>query len=78
LRRNYGYCERNKKLIIKNPIEKLSIKNLECEKIRLKSRLGRLKKEINQIERKKKQLFQEGIEVDKLKKKILAQRLRGL
>jgi hypothetical protein len=70
--------ERTKKLFIKNPIEKLSIRDLEGEKIRLKSKLDRLKKEINQIEKKKKQLFQEGIGADKLKKKILAQEIKAL
>ncbi len=67
-----------KKLFTKNPIEKLSIRDLEGEKIRLKSKLDRLKKEINQIEKKKKQLFQEGIGADKLKKKILAQEIKAL
>ena len=70
--------ERTKKLFIKNPIERLSIRDLEGEKIRLKSKLDRLKKEINQIEKKKKQLFQEGIGADKLKKKILAQEIKAL
>ncbi|EHP83913.1 hypothetical protein [Methanotorris formicicus] len=70
--------EKAKKLFVKNPIEKLSIRDLEGEKIRLKSKLDRLKKEINQIEKKKKQLFQEGIGADKLKKKILAQEIRAL
>ena len=70
--------ERTKKLFIKNPIEKLSTRDLEGEKIRLKSKLDRLKKEINQIEKKKKQLFQEGIGADKLKKKILAQEIKAL
>jgi len=70
--------ERTKKLFTKNPIEKLSIRELEREKIRLKSKLDRLKKEINQIEKKKSKLFQEGIGADKLKKKILAQEIKAL
>ncbi|ACX72851.1 conserved hypothetical protein [Methanocaldococcus vulcanius M7] len=70
--------ERAKKMFMKNPIEKLSIRDLEGEKIRLKSKLDRLKKEINKIEKKKKQLFQEGIGADKLKKKILAQEIKAL
>ena len=62
----------------KNTIEKLSLRELQGEEIRLKNRLGRLKKDINQIEKKKKQLFQEGIGADKLKKKMLAQEIKGL
>ncbi|WP_297501584.1 chromosome assembly protein [Thermococcus sp.] len=62
----------------KNTIEKLSLRELQAEEIRLKNRLERLKKDINQIEKKKKQLFQEGIGADKLKKKMLAQEIKGL
>jgi len=62
----------------KNTIEKLSIRELQAEEIRLRNRLERLKKDINTIEKKKKQLFQEGIGADKLKKKMLAQEIKGL
>ncbi len=62
----------------KNAIDKLSLRELQAEEIRLKNRLERLKKDINQIEKKKKQLFQEGIGADKLKKKMLAQEIKGL
>jgi len=62
----------------KNTIEKLSLRELQGEEIRLRNRLERLKKDINQIEKKKKQLFQEGIGADKLKKKMLAQEIKSL
>lgn len=62
----------------KNTIEKLSYRELQAEEIRLRNRLERLKKDINQIEKKKKQLFQEGIGADKLKKKMLAQEIKSL
>jgi hypothetical protein len=62
----------------KNTLEKLSLRELQAEQIRLKNRLDRLKKELNQIEKKKKQLFQEGIGADKLKKKMLAQEIKSL
>ena len=62
----------------KNTIEKLSIRELQAEEIRLRNRLERLKKDINTIEKKKKQLFQEGIGADKLKKKMLAQEIKSL
>jgi len=62
----------------KNAIEKLSLRELQAEEIRLRNRLERLKRDINTIERKKKQLFQEGIGADKLKKKMLAQEIKSL
>ena len=62
----------------KNTVEKLSLRELQAEEIRLKNRLERLKKDLNQIEKKKKQLFQEGIGADKLKKKMLAQEIKSL
>lgn len=62
----------------KNPIEKLSLRELQEEEIRLRNRLERTKKEINNIERKKKQLFQEGVGADMLKKKMLAQEIKSL
>ncbi|GAB6135209.1 chromosome assembly protein [Thermococcus henrietii] len=62
----------------KNTIEKLSLRELQGEEIRLRNRLERLKKDLNQIEKKKKQLFQEGIGADKLKKKMLAQEIKSL
>ncbi|NJF25677.1 chromosome assembly protein [Thermococcus sp. Bubb.Bath] len=62
----------------KNTLEKLSLRELQAEQIRLKNRLDRLKKDLNQIEKKKKQLFQEGIGADKLKKKMLAQEIKSL
>ena len=62
----------------KNPIEKLSLRELQEEEIRLRNRLERTKKEIDRIEKKKKQLFQEGIGADVLKKKMLAQEIKSL
>lgn len=62
----------------KNTLENLSLRELQAEQIRLKNRLDRLKKELNQVEKKKKQLFQEGIGADKLKKKMLAQEIKSL
>ncbi|NKQ37977.1 MAG: chromosome assembly protein, partial [Methanosarcinales archaeon] len=61
-----------KETIQKNPIEKLTIRDLEGENIRLKSKLDRVKKEVKTIDKKKKQLFKDGIGSDNLTKKILA------
>ena len=62
----------------KNPIEKLTIRDLEGEKIRLKSKLDRIKNEIKSLDRKKKLLFKEGIGADKLTKKMLAQDIKSV
>ncbi len=62
----------------KNPIEKLTIRDLEGENIRLKSKLDRVKKEVKALDKKKKQLFKEGIGADNLTKKILAQEIKSL
>ncbi len=62
----------------KSPIEKFSLRELQEEEIRLRNRLERTKREINNIEKKKKQLFQEGVGADVLKKKMLAEEIKGL
>ena len=62
----------------KNPIEKLTIRDLEGENIRLKSKLDRVKKEVKALDKKKKQLFKEGIGADNLTKKILAQEIKSV
>ncbi|CAI1493607.1 conserved protein of unknown function [Thermococcus nautili] len=62
----------------KSTVERLSLRELQEEEIRLRNRLERLKKDINAIEKKKKELFQQGIGADKLKKKMLAQEIKSL
>lgn len=62
----------------KNPLEKLSIRDLEGERIRLKSKLDRIKKEIKSLDRQKRQLFKEGIGADTLTKKMLAQDIKSI
>ncbi|MEO2152565.1 MAG: chromosome assembly protein [Thermococcus sp.] len=62
----------------KSTVEKLPLRELQEEEIRLRNRLERLKKDINAIEKKKKELFQQGIGADKLKKKMLAQEIKSL
>ncbi|UXM84180.1 chromosome assembly protein [Methanococcus aeolicus] len=64
--------------IQKNPIEKLTIRDLEGENIRLKSKLDRVKKEVKTLDKKKKQLFKEGMGADNLTKKILAQEIKSV
>lgn len=62
----------------KNPIAKLKISDLQEEELKLKSRINRLRKEIDKIERDKKQKFAEGVGADLIKKKMLAQELKQM
>ncbi|MEM1672090.1 MAG: hypothetical protein QXY92_04655 [Archaeoglobaceae archaeon] len=62
----------------KNPLEKLSMRELQGEELRLRNKLDRIKKDVNEIEKKKKQLFQEGVGADFLKKKMIAQEMKSL
>ncbi|WP_297073776.1 chromosome assembly protein [Thermococcus sp.] len=62
----------------KSTVEKLSLRELQEEEIRLRNRLERLKKDINAIEKRKKEIFQQGTGADKLKKKMLAQEIKSL
>ncbi|HJJ51320.1 MULTISPECIES: hypothetical protein [Methanocorpusculum] len=61
-----------------NAIDKLRITELQEEELRLKSRINRLRKEIDTIEKDKKCLFNEGIGADLIKKKMIAQELKQL
>lgn len=61
-----------------NTIDKLKITELQEEELRLKSRINRLRKEIDVIEKDKKCLFNEGIGADLIKKKMIAQELKQL
>ena len=61
-----------------NAIVKLRITELQEEELRLKSRINRLRKEIDVIEKDKKSLFNEGIGADLIKKKMIAQELKQL
>jgi len=65
-------------LFHRNRIEMLTITELQEEDIKLKSRINRLRKEIDRIEREKKLKFSEGVGGDLIKKKMLAQELKQL
>ena len=62
----------------KNPVDKLNTRDLQEEEIRLKNRMERIRKDINKIEKDKKQKFQEGVGSDLMKKKMLAQEIKQL
>lgn len=62
----------------KNQIEKLKTIDLQEEELRLKTRINRLQKEIDRIEREKKQKLAEGVGADLLKKMMLLQEIKQL
>jgi len=69
---------------IKNPFKKtnnidsLKISELQEEELRLKSRINRIRKEVDAIEKEKMRLFNEGVGADLIKKKMIAQDLKQL
>lgn len=62
----------------KNAITKLKLSELQEEELKLKSRINRLRKDIDKIERGKKEKFTEGVGADLIKKKMLAQELKQM
>ncbi|MFW5638256.1 MAG: chromosome assembly protein [Methanoculleus sp.] len=62
----------------KNPVDKIKVRELQGEEIRLKNQIERARKEINKLEKEKKVRFQEGVGADLLKKKMLAQEIKQL
>lgn len=62
----------------KNPVDKMNTRDLQTEEIRLKNRMERIRKDINKIEKDKKQKFQDGVGSDLMKKKMLAQEIKQL
>ena len=61
-----------------NPLEKMKTRELRSEEIRLKNRVDQIRKEINKNEKEKKKLFGQGVGADPIKKKMLAQDMKGL
>ncbi len=62
----------------KNPIEKMNLQELREEEMRLKNQIEKIRKDINKIEKEKKEKFQEGIGADLIKKKVLVQEIKKL
>ncbi|UUX93738.1 chromosome assembly protein [Methanoplanus endosymbiosus] len=67
-----------KELFKRNQFDKLKIPELQEEEFKLKSRINRLRKEIDKIEKEKKLKFSEGVGADLIKKKMIAQELKQL
>ncbi len=62
----------------KNPLDRINLRELMEEEIRLKNQIERLRKEIDRLEKAKTKTFEEGIGADKLKKKMLVQEIKQL
>jgi len=61
-----------------NPLDKMKVRELREEDIRLKNQCERLRKEIDDCEKDKKKKFREGIGADLFKKKMLFQEMQAL
>jgi len=61
-----------------NPLESLSIRELQEEELRLTNKLNKERAEIEKLEEAKKKKFQEGIGASALKKRVLAQEIQAL
>jgi hypothetical protein len=61
-----------------NPLEKLKVRELREEEIRLKNQLERVRKGIDDNEKEKKKKFREGIGADLFKKRMLVQEIQAL
>lgn len=61
-----------------NALNRLSISKLEEDRVLLRNQLDRSRRDLEQIEKKKKQLFSSGVGADFLTKKLIMQELKQL
>ena len=61
-----------------NSVDRLNVRELKEEEMRLKNHIELARKDILKIEKQKKDLFKQGIGADLIKKKMLAQELKHL
>ncbi len=61
-----------------NSVERLNIRELKEEEMRLQNHVELARKEIMKIEKQKKDTFKQGVGADLIQKKILAQKLKQL
>jgi len=62
----------------RNPIDRIDMRQIREEGIRLRNQLERTKKNIDRLEKEKKKKILEGVGADVLRKKILAQEIRQI
>ena len=61
-----------------NSVDRLNTRELKEEKLRLQNHIELARKDIQKIEKQKKDIFKQGIGADLIKKKMLAQQLKHL
>jgi len=62
----------------RNPIDRMSMREIREEGMRLRNQLERTKKTIDRLEKEKKKKILEGVGADALRKKMLAQEIRQI
>jgi len=62
----------------RNPIDRMSMREIREEGMRLRNQLERTKKNIDRLEKEKKKKILEGVGADALRKKMLAQEIRQI
>jgi len=61
-----------------NSVERLDTRELKAEEMRLQNHIELARKDIQKIEKQKKDLFKQGVGADLIKKKMLSQQLKHL
>jgi hypothetical protein len=64
--------------IFGTPVERLKIKDLQTEEMRLQNHIEIGRKEIQKLDKKKKDFFKQGVGADLIKKKMLSQEIKHL
>jgi len=62
--------------IFGTPVERLKLKDLQTEEMRLKNHIEIGRKDIQKLDKKKKDLFKQGVGADLIKKKMLSQEIK--
>ena len=60
------------------PVDRLKIKDIKTEEMRLKNHIELARKEIQKMDKNKKDLFKQGVGADLIKKKMLSQEIKHL
>ena len=58
------------------PVDRLKLKDLQTEEMRLQNHIEIARKEIQKLDKKKKDLFKQGVGADLIKKKMLSQEIK--
>ncbi len=64
--------------IFGTPVERLKLKDLQTEEMRLQNHIEIGRKEIQKLDKKKKDIFKQGVGADLIKKKMLSQEIKHL